>query len=173
MSDRRPGNPLQRLPLPAFFVVVALLWVTLQTVFSTEPVDAISITTHAIGGLLFATVLTVIIGLRRRRLGGADAAVEFLRAVRAGMVPEGVDAPRWISELDRTAVATRRQRWFIRIGGLLPFGLGVWGTTDPDARVLGIVLVVGMVAGWIVGEISSRRQLARIDRMRADLTERR
>lgn len=172
MSDRRPGNPIQRLPLPAFFIVVVLLWVTLQTVFSTERVDAISVTVHVIGGIVFASIITVTVGLRRRRLGGAGAAVDFMHAVRTGSVPDGVDTSEWPAELDRTATTTRRQRWFVRIGGLLPFGLGVWGLTDPDARVLGIVLASAMVVGWVVGEVSSRRQLARVDRLRTQLTAR-
>ena len=167
MTDERRGSPLQRLPLPAFFVAVLVLWVVLQTVFSDRPTDGVSIATRVLGGAVFATVLTVGVGLRRRRLGGADASIAYLRALKSGVVPPDVDTNAWDAELDRTAAATRRSRWVIRIGSLLPLGLGIWGATVPDARTVGIILIVLAVAAIVAGEISAPRQLARIDRPRA------
>jgi hypothetical protein len=167
MSNRSGGNPLQRLPLPALLPIVAALWVVLQLVFSDRPVTPVTVLVDAAGGIVFASILTVVVGLRRRRLGGADASVDYLRAVRSGSLPADVDTSRWGPELDRSARAAVRQRWFIRIGSLLPFGLGLWGTTEADARTLGVLLAALAVAAVVVGEVSSRRLLARVARLRA------
>lgn len=170
MSGSPRGNPLQRLPLPALLVVVAALWIALRLVFSHEPVTPLTVGVRVGEGLLYGTVLTVVIGLRRRRLGGTDASVVFLRAVRTGEVPVGVDSARWRSELERTDRMTRRQRWIIRVGWLLPLGLGVWGLTEADSRALGGLLVVLAVAALVAGEVGARRQLARVERLRSAIT---
>ena len=169
MSAREPGGPLQRLPLPGLFLVVAALWTVLQLVFSNTPVTPASVVVHLLGGLVFAAILTTGVGLRRRRLGGADASVEYLRAVRSGVVPADADTERWPAELDHTARTVVRQRWIIRVGWLLPFGLGIWGTTEPDARLLGALLAVLAIAAVVVGEVSTRRQLARVAALRSVL----
>jgi hypothetical protein len=169
VSTDRPGNPLQRLPLPAFFVVVLVLWVVLQTIFDDHRVDGISIGTRVIGGLIFASVLTFGVGVRRRRLGGADASIAYLRALKTGVVPPDVDTRAWPAELDRTAAATRRSRWVIRVGALVPIGLGVWGTTEPDARVLGVLVGVLGIAAIVAGEVLTPRQLTRIEHLRSEL----
>ena len=169
MSTHEPGGPLQRLPLPALYLVVAALWTVLQLVFSNRPVTTVSVAVHVLGGLVFAAILTAGIGLRRRRLGGADASIEYLRAVRSGVVPPEADTERWPAELDRTARTTVRQRWIIRVGVLLPLGLGIWGMTEQDARLLGALLAVLAVAAIVVGEVSSRRQLVRVAALRSTL----
>lgn len=169
MSLREPGGPLQRLPLPVLYFVVAALWTVLQLVFSDRPVTPTSVVVHVLGGLVFAAIMTTGIGLRRRRLGGADASIEYLRAVRSGVVPPEANTGHWPAELDRTARTTLRQRWIIRIGALLPLGLGIWGTTEQDARLLGALLAVLAVAAIVVGEVSTRRQLVRVAALRSAL----
>jgi hypothetical protein len=169
MSPNGSGGPLQRLSLPALYLVVAALWTVLQLVFSDRAVTPVSVVVHALGGLVFAAILTAGVGLRRRRLGGADASIEYLRAVRSGVVPQEADTDRWPAELDRTARTTVRQRWIIRIGALLPFALGIWGATEQDSRLLGVLLAVLAVAAVVVGELSSRRQLARVTALRSTL----
>jgi hypothetical protein len=169
VTDERRGNPLVSLPLPAFFVVALGLWVVAHVVFALGRVDEDALVGDVVGGLVFATVLTVFIGLRRRRLGGAENAVAYLRATRTGSIPDGVDVSHWPAEVEHTRRGLRRTLWFIRIGGLLPFGLGVWAATEADSRALGIVLAALMVAGWIGAEISVRRTSTRLDRLRAAL----
>ena len=169
MSDQRPGNPIQRLPLPALFVVIVVLWAGLQTVFAHGTITVTTVGVNVAGGIVLAAILTFGVGMRRRRLGGTDASLAFMRSVRKGVLPEGVATEGWPAELDRTARATRRSRWIVRIGGLLPFGLGVWAATDPSSRAIGVLLAALMVVGWVAGEVSARRQLTRIDRLRAQL----
>ena len=169
MSTPSPGNPLQRLPLPLLFLVIFVIWSGSRLVFAHGTLDPLRIGIDVVGGLVIAAILTAGIGARRRRLGGTDASLLFARAVRTGELPAGTDTAHWPEELDRTERRLRRTVWFVRIGGLLPFGLGVWGLTDPDARLLGAVLAVGMVAGWIATEVSLRRTTARIARLRDQL----
>jgi len=169
MSDQRPGNPLQRLPLPALFVVIAVLWAGAQLVFAHGVIDGVRITIDAIGGLVVAAVATVGVGFRRRRLGGTDASLAYARAIRTGTLPEGAETAGWAEEIDRSERRLRMNRWVVRIGGLLPFGLGVWGAAEADSRVLGIVLALAMVAGWIVAEVSTPRAFARMERLRGAL----
>jgi hypothetical protein len=166
MTDPRPGNPLQRLPLPALFVVIVVIWAGGRLVFAHGTIDATRVVLDVIGGVLIAAIATVGVGRRRRRLGGIDASLQYLRAVRTGDAPADADTTGWSTELDRSEARIRRQRWFIRVAGLLPFGLGVWAATMADSRVIGILLAVAMVAGWIFTEVSTPRAIARMERLR-------
>lgn len=169
MSEQRPGTALQRLPLPVLFIAVAVIWAGMQLVFAHGVIDAFRIGLDVIGGLVVAAVTTLGIGLRRRRLGGTDASLSYASAIRSGVLPDGVDTAGWSEEITRSERRLRINRWIVRVGGLLPFGLGVWGATEADSRVLGIVLAVLMVAGWIWTEIATPRMLARMERLRSSL----
>jgi hypothetical protein len=170
MGPDSPGGRtwLQRLPLPIFFFVAMGIWVAGQLIVAGR-IDPIRITVDAIGGLVFASIFTGSLAVRRRRLGGADEYLQYARAMRSGTVPGGVDTSRWPAALDASERRIRRYRWLIPLLALLPIALGVWGLTDPESRVIGGLLIVLMIAAVIVAEAFVPRDLAKVSRIRDEI----
>ena len=120
---------------------------------------------------MFASIFTGSLSVRRRRLGGADAYLQYARALRSGSVPEGVDTSDWPAALDASERRIRRYRWSMPILALLPIALGVWGLTDPESRVVGGLLIVLMVAAVTAAEAFVPRDLAKVNRIRQQIGE--
>ena len=112
-SDRRPAGALRRRldrPPPGWRRSVVrllavgllgaayLLTVWLLSLTGDDPADWVGPLPHVLAG--FAAGL---IGarIRRRRLGGADRAREYDRALRTGRLPEGADPAVWRPLLER------------------------------------------------------------------------
>lgn len=115
-----PMDRIRRLPLPALlpvlFVIVGGLYflVGLAANPSREGIIA-----RLIASLFYATGMTVVFGVviavRRRKAGGADAVAAMLRTIRAGAVPADADPATWVPELERYQVRYRRNRWSVPV----------------------------------------------------------
>ncbi|MBT2501764.1 hypothetical protein [Curtobacterium sp. ISL-83] len=111
---------LRRLPLPALlpivFVVVGGLYFLLGLLGNPSRIDVLA---RLLGSLFYALVMTVFFGvmiaIRRRKAGGADAVTAMQRTIRTGDVPAAVDTPTWLRELERYQVRYRRNRWALPV----------------------------------------------------------
>jgi hypothetical protein len=111
---------IRRLPLPALlpilFVVVGGLYFLFGLAGNPSREHVVA---RLIGALFYATGMTVVFGIliavRRRKAGGADAVTAMQRTIRTGAVPADADTTTWIPELERYRVRYRRNRWAVPI----------------------------------------------------------
>ncbi|MEK6342740.1 MAG: DUF6703 family protein [Curtobacterium sp.] len=167
---------LNRLPLPVLlpimFVVVGGAY--FGTGFLSDP-SRINVGARLVGALFSAVTTTVvfgiIIGVRRRRAGGADAVTDMQKTMRTGVVPDDVDTGRWTSELERYRKQWLRNRW------LAPVVFGLFS-------VLSIVMAVSVNPVWLLFVVvflgflafstwQTRRGLRNTERALAELGRRR
>ncbi|WP_267424046.1 MULTISPECIES: hypothetical protein [unclassified Curtobacterium] len=111
---------IRRLPLPALlpimFVVVGGLYFLIGLAGDSSHEHVLA---RLIGALFYATGMTVVFGIliavRRRKAGGADAVTAMQRTIRTGAVPADADTATWIPELERYRVRYRRNRWVVPV----------------------------------------------------------
>ncbi|KTR03629.1 hypothetical protein [Curtobacterium luteum] len=167
---------LNRLPLPVLlpimFVVVGGVYFGIG--FLTDP-TRVNVGARLVGALFSAVTMTVVfgivIGVRRRRAGGADAVTDMQKTMRTGVVPDDVDTGRWTSELERYQRQWLRNRW------LAPVVFGLFS-------VLSVVMAVSAGPVWLLFLVfflgflvftmwQTRRGLRNTERALAELGRRR
>lgn len=131
-----------RLPLP---VLLPIMFVLVGSVyfgvgFLGDP-SRVNVGARLVGALFYAVTMTVVfgivIGVRRRRAGGADAVTDMQKTMRTGVVPDDVDTGRWTAELERYRRQWRRNRW------LAPVVFGLFSA-------LSVVMAVSVVPVWLL-----------------------
>ena len=126
-----------------------------------------------IGGLVFGSLMSLIIRFQRRRSGGVATARLVSVAIKVGKLPETASAEEWGPLLDRR----RRQAKFYRWVGPVEFGLfallGVYVLFADSARAAlwGLEIVL-FVAAVIAYPIWANRQLAKIETLENQLSQR-
>ena len=111
---------IRRLPLPALlpimFVVVGGLYFLIGLAGDSSHENVLA---RLIGALFYATGMTVVFGIliavRRRKAGGAEAVTAMQRTIRTGAVPADADTATWIPELERYRIRYRRNRWAVPV----------------------------------------------------------
>lgn len=170
MNERRPGGVLRDLPLPGLFFTTAGIWILFQLIFRIGNLNPITVVTNVVGGLVFGAVMTGLVAVNRRRLGGRGQASAFTTALRTGTPPPDADTTRWRDELDRLD-RTRNRRTLVSIGcSILPIGLGVLGLFDPEARLVAVLLLLLFLGLDTAVLLALPGQKRRTDRLRANLT---
>lgn len=131
-----------RLPLP---VLLPIMFVLVGSVyfgvgFLGDP-SRVNVGARLVGALFYAATMTVVfgivIGVRRRRAGGADAVTDMQKTMRTGVVPDDVDTGRWTAELERYRRQWRRNRW------LAPVVFGLFSA-------LSVVMAVSVGPVWLL-----------------------
>jgi hypothetical protein len=110
---------IRRLPLPALlpilFVVVGGLYFLIGLLTSPEEPMPGRLVGTLVYAIIFSVGFGILIAVRRRKAGGADAVTAMQRTIRTGEVPADADTTSWIPELERYRVRYRRNRWAVPI----------------------------------------------------------
>jgi hypothetical protein len=176
IEEDLPMDRIQRLPLPVLLPVMFVavgggyFLIGLATNPSREGVIA-----RLIGALFYATGMTVafgiVIAVRRRKAGGADAVAAMLRSIRTGVVPADADLTTWTPELERYQVRYRRNRWSVPVVfgvfALLFVSLGV-AVSPVWWLLLVLFLALGAYSMW-----DTRRALRNLTTTLGELRRRR
>ncbi|MBF4591084.1 hypothetical protein [Curtobacterium sp. VKM Ac-1395] len=165
---------IRRLPLPALlpimFVVVGGLYFLIGLLTSPEETMPGRLVGTLVYAVIFSAGFSILIAVRRRKAGGAEAVTAMQRTIRTGKVPADADSATWIPELERYRVRYRRNRWVVPVMFVLFAALCVsLALSAGPVWWLFLVLFAGLCvySGW-----ETRRALRNLDASLEELRRR-
>jgi hypothetical protein len=169
-----PGGPglqqrLDALPLPVFFVVVAVVGGLAGVVLDVLGDRTVDVAALAVRVVLFAGLLTWLAARQRRRGAGPGPAIGA--GLRSGTLPAGADPAVWRPALEQQRRGAVRGR---RLGPAVFGGLAVVSVVP--AIVLGSVGWWLIAAAWgvlaVLSPLGSTRNVRRVDGLLGQLGDR-